>query len=136
MDIQIGDLVLLTQAYEEYMYDRNPGLKVSLVNRIAKLEDIIDWDTPRGRMLKEARLKSGKWKGLPLEDNRYIFSIYYHDLTGRNGKRGVVERGVPMFSCHPKTGAPFFEKMPSWLYREILKPCERFELEEKNEDVS
>lgn len=126
MDIQRGDLVFLTQAYEEYMYSKNPNLKVSLVNRIAKLEDTIDWESERGKTIKAARIRSGKWKDLPLEDNRFIFSIYYPELTGRNNRRGVVERGVPMFSCHPSTGAPFFEKIPDWLYKEIIKKCETF----------
>jgi hypothetical protein len=130
-DFKPGDLVFLTQEYERYVFERNPGIKVSLVNRIAKLEQVIDWESPSGQRIKEARLKSGKWKDLPLEDNKYIFSVYYHDLTGREGKKGVAERGVPMFSKDPKTGDPFFVKIPDWIYREIIKKCETFEVQEK-----
>lgn len=128
-DIHPGDLVFLTQAYEQYMYRKKPDLKVSFVNRLAKLEEIIDWDSEKGQKIKKARVDSGKWKGLPLEDNRYLFSIYYHDLMGRGGKRGVIGRGVPMFSKDPETGADFFEKIPDWIYKEIRKQCERFEVE-------
>ena len=131
MDIKPGDLVFLTQEYESYVYERNPKLKLSLVNRLAKLEDIIDWDSPKGVKIKELRLKSGKWKDLPLEDNRYIFSVYYHDVDGRNGKQGVIERGVPLFSKDPKTGMAFFTKVPEWVYKELARKCETFEVVDK-----
>ena len=121
-----GCLVFLTQAYEEYRYKKNPDISTSFVNRLAKLEEVIDWDSEKGKIIKKARLDSGKWANLPLEDNRYIFSIYYPDLVSKKGKQGVVERGVPLFSKDPETGAPFFQVVPDWLYREILKQCEQF----------
>lgn len=134
-NVSPGDLVFLTQAYEDYMYGKNPSLSVSFVNRLAKLEEIIDWDSKKGKIIKQARLKSDKWKDLPLEDNKYIFSIYYHDLVGRNGKPGVIQRGVPMFSKDPEKGIPFFEKIPDWIYKEISRSCVKFDVEEKD-DVS
>ena len=106
-DLKPGDLVFLTKSFENYVKSKHPKLSVVLVNRLAKLEEIIDWESPKGAKIKEARLKSGKWKDLPLEDNKYIVSIYYHDLMGRKGEKGVAERGVPIFRNHPKTGAPF-----------------------------
>ena len=131
-DIKPGDLLFLTRAFEDYFRQRNPSSKISLVNRIAKLEEIIDWASDKGLKIKKAREDSGKWKDLPIEDNKYIVSIYYHDLVGRNKEKGVVERGVPMFRCNPKTGAPFFEKVPEWIYKEIIRKCETFEVELKN----
>ena len=127
-DLKPGDLVFLTQDYEKYVFERNPGIRVSLVNRIAKLEQIIDWDSPSGKKIKELRLKTGKWKDLPLEDNKYIFSVYYHEVQGRDGQKGVTERGVPMFSKDPKSGDPFFVKIPDWIYKNIQKKCESFEV--------
>jgi len=126
-----GDIVILTQAYEDYVYKSNPRLSVSLVNRLAKLEDIIDWESEKGKIIKEARIKSGKWGGLPIEENKYILSIFYHELTGRNGKRGVIQRGVSVFKEDPKTGTRFFEKVPGWLYKEILRDCVKFDVEKK-----
>ena len=131
MDLKPGDLVFLTQDYESYLYSRNPSLKLSIVNRIAKLEDIIDWNSDKGKKIKNLREKSGKWKDLPLEDSKYIFSVYYHDLEGRNGEVGVVERCMPMFSKDPKTGAPFFLKIPDWIFKEIMRKCETFEIQDK-----
>lgn len=128
-DLSEGDLVFLTQAYERFMFRRNPKMKVSLVNRLARLEEIIDWTSSKGRKIKAARIKSGKWRGLPLEDNRYIFSVFYPDLMGRNGQKGVISRGVPLFSKDPKTGDPFFQKVPEWFYREIARACDRFDIE-------
>lgn len=126
-----GDLVFLTQDYENYVYERNPKMKLSLVNRLAKLESIIDWNSTDGKIIKDARIKSGKWENLPLEDNKFIFSIYYHDVIGRGGKQGVIERGIPLFSKDPKLGLPFFIKIPDWVYKEILKKCETFTVQSK-----
>ena len=123
-----GDLVFLTPAYEKWVYERNPQLQVSLVNRLAKVEEVIDWDSEKGKRIKEVRLKSGKWKDLPLEDNKYLLSIYYHDLVGRNDKPGIIEP-TPMFSKDPKTGAPFFIKVPEWLLEKIMDKCKSFEVE-------
>lgn len=134
-DLKSGDLLILTGAFHVYFHKKHEKSKIILTNRLAKLEEIIDWDSSKGKLIKEARIKSGKWKNLPLEDNKYIISIYYHDLKGRDGQKGVVERGVPMFRGHPETGTPFFEKVPDWLYKEIMKKCEEFdvELKDKNE---
>lgn len=128
-DIKSGDLLFLTAAFNTYFHEKHKGSKIVLTNRLVKLEEIIDWDSAKGKMIKAARVKSGKWKNLPIEENKYIISIYYHELIGRNGERGVVERGVAMFRNHPKTGVAFFEKVPDWIYREIIKECEKFEIE-------
>jgi hypothetical protein len=135
-----GDLVLLTQEYENYVYERNPRLTIptehrpgglKLVNRIAKIEEILDWDSPKGRKIRELRVKSGKWVSLPMEDCKFLVSTYFHDLKGRNGEQGVAERGQPMFSKNPDTGAPFFVKVPDWIYKEMVKKCETFDVQDK-----
>ena len=133
-----GDLVYLTGAYEKYMYEKHPNLKISLVNRLAKLEEIIDWESEKGEKIKKAREMSGKWDDLPLEESKYILSIFYPDFRGRKGELGVIERGVSIFKNHPETGYSLFEKLPDWMYREIKKKCESFdvELKESNDYVS
>lgn len=128
-ELKSGDLLFLTGAFNTYFHKKHKDSKIVLTNRMAKLEEIIDWNSEKGKTIKAARIKSGKWKNLPLEENKYIISIYYHDLIGRDGQKGVVERGVAMFQGHPETGARFFEKVPDWLYREIMKKCEEFEVE-------
>jgi len=134
-DFKPGDLLFLTRAFEDFFRKKNPSSRISLANRIAKLEEIIDWGSEKGQKIKQARESSGKWEGLSIEDNKYIVSIYYHDLVGRNKERGVVERGVPLFRAHPVSGAPFFEKIPEWIYREIAKKCESFKID-MGENVS
>ena len=131
-DLKPGDLLFLTKAYNDYLHQKNPKMTVVATNRLAKLEEIIDWESPKGKMIKDLRIKSGKWKDLPLEDNKYIISVYYHDIAGRKGERGVVERGVSIFQFHPqKPKVAFFEKAPDWIYKEIMKKCESFEVELK-----
>jgi hypothetical protein len=130
-----GTLFFLTDAYDHYWSKRNPTKSIRFINRLAKLEEVIDWESEKGKQIKTARIKSGKWASLPLEDNRYIFSIYYPELLGRNGKPGVIERGVPLFSKDPESGKPFFVPVPDWLFKEIAKQCEKFGVEWKNEKV-
>lgn len=132
-DIKSGDLLFLTETFNDYIHEKHPSSKIILTYRLAKLEEIIDWDSDKGKKIKAARILSGKWKDLPLEENKYIVSVYYHDLIGRKGEKGVAERGVAMFRFHPKTGAPFFEKVPDWIYKEIMKECEKFDVELKEE---
>jgi len=90
------------------------------------LEEIIDWESEKGKIIKKAREDSGKWTGLSIEDCKYIVSIYHYDLTGRKGQKGVAERGVPLFTNDPETGRPFFMKVPEWIYKDIMKKCENF----------
>jgi len=131
-DVKPGDLLMLTAAYDAFVRARNPRLALVLTNRLAKLEEIIDWESPKGRLIKETRIKSGKWAKLPLEENRYIVSVFYPDVTGRNGKIGVAERGVPLFRFHPETREPFFIRMPDWVARELTKGCETFSVEPRD----
>lgn len=128
-DLSPGDLVFLTQAYENYVFERHPDLKVGLVNRLAKLESVIDWNSESGKKIMAARLKSGKWKDFPIEDCKYMFSIYYHELAGREGKKGVIET-TPLFSKDPKTGEAFFIKAPDWLMKDILAKSRQFEVKD------
>jgi hypothetical protein len=119
-----GDLVYLTGGYEAYVKDKNPKLTVPLVNRLAKIEEIIDWDSDVGKAIKEERVKSDKWADLPIEECKYMLSVYYPDLIGRNGEQGVVER-TPSFCKHPKNGTPFFMKIPNGIFKEIANMCEK-----------
>jgi len=117
--ISVGDLIYLTRAYEDHIKRSNPFISVRLENRIAKVEEILDWESEKGKKIKEARLKTGKWDKLPLEDNKYILSVYYPELAGRKGEKGVVERGVASFSKDPITGVSFFDKLPDWMFKEL-----------------
>jgi hypothetical protein len=129
--VKPGDLLFLTDAFHKYMSKKFIGSKITLTNRLAKLEEIIDWRSVKGKKIKAARIKSQKWKDLPIEENKYIVSVYYHDLIGRKGQEGVIERGVAMFRYDPKSGKPFFVKVPDWIFKEINKKCEVFMLELK-----
>ena len=37
-----------------------------------------------------------------------------------------------MFRYDPATGKPFFEKIPDWIYREMMKKCESFTVEKRD----
>ena len=142
MAISAGDLVHLTKAYEAYLKSKHPFMSVQLENRIAKIEEIIDWGSEKGQKIKAARIKTQKWGKLPLEDNKYILSVYYPELQGRSGQRGVIDRGVPSFSKDPKSGAAFFSKiseisedflseLPGWMSKDIKARCKELKIEWK-----
>jgi hypothetical protein len=132
MDVKPGDLVFLTSEYDAYIKSKHPSLKIVITNRLAKVEKIIDWQSPEGKLIYKARLDSHKWDGIKITDCKYILSVYYPDIKGRNGESGTVERGLPMFMISPKSGKLFFVKAPDWLYKEILKVCETFMVEKKD----
>jgi hypothetical protein len=126
-----GDLVFLTKAYEDYFRQRNPtAVHIFLTNRLAKIEKIIDWESEDGKKIKKARIDSGKWEGLPLEDSRYLLSIYFHDLVGRKGQQGVVSKEC-LFKEDPQKKEAFFVKVPNSILKEIIKKCEKFEIKSK-----
>jgi len=124
----VGSLVYLTRAYEEYVRRTNPFMDARMENRIAKVEEIIDWESEKGKKIKAARIKTGKWDKLPLEDNKYILSVYYPELIGRKGEQGVAVRGVPSFSKDPDTGSAFFGKLPDWMYKDIASKCKELNI--------
>jgi len=126
MDLKPGDLLFLTETYDKYVREKYPNLKIILTNRLAKLEGIIDWASARGKTIKEAREKSGKWDNLPIEACKYLVTIYYYDIKGRKGQSGVAERCVPLFMDHPETKKPFFYKVPDWVYKDIINKCQNF----------
>ena len=129
MALSAGDLIYLTRAYEDHIRRSNPFMSARLENRIAKVEEIIDWESEKGKKIKEARLKTGKWNNFPLEDNKYILSVYYPELLGRKGEKGVIERGVSSFSKDPTTGAPFFDVLPEWMFKEMSAKCKELNIE-------
>jgi len=130
-DLQPGDLLFLTADYDKYVRGKHKDLKIILTNRLAKLEEIIDWSSPKGKIIKEAREKSGKWENLPIEECKYLITIYYHDLKGRKGQSGVTERCIPLFRTHPRTNEPFFLKAPDWVYKDIMSKCQSFDVQLK-----
>jgi hypothetical protein len=130
-DLQPGDLLFLTANYDKYVRGKHKDLKIVLTNRLAKLEEIIDWSSPKGKIIKEAREKNGKWENLPIEECKYLITIYYHDLNGRKGQPGVTERCIPLFRNHPRTNEPFFHKVPDWVYKDIISKCQSFEVQLK-----
>jgi hypothetical protein len=123
MPVKDGDLVYLTKAFDVYMHRKHSAITTRFENCLAKVEEILDWGSDKGQKIKAARLKTGKWANLPMEDCKYILSIYHMDLIGRGGQHGLIERGVPVFSKHPETREPFFEKVPDWFYKEVMKKC-------------
>ena len=131
-EVKSGDLLILTKEFDDYVRKRYVYV-ADMANRIAKLNQIIDWDSPTGIALKMAREKSGKWKDLCIEDNKYIVSIYYPELPGRKGEKGVIEHGKPMFRYHPETKKPFFLPIPDWMKKDILRECETITVELKHE---
>ena len=132
-NFKAGEMVVLTAAYERHLMAANPLLRYTMSNRLAKIEEIFDWESPKGKKIKAARLKTNaaKWSKLPLEDCRYVLSIYYPELKGRQGQNGVAERGMPSFSKDPETGEAYFIKVPEWMVKEIQAPCMTFDVKDK-----
>jgi hypothetical protein len=128
-EIKPGDLVYLTRHFDVYMRRKGPKVDVIYSNRIGKLEEILDWESEKGRLIKQGRINSGKWTGLPMDSCKYLVTVYYPELIGRKGEKGVIEPCVPMFRYHPKTEEPFFEKLPDWFFNALVKAPVTFNVE-------
>jgi len=122
-----GDLVFFTVVYDIWLHKRNPTHHHVMANRLARLEQIIDWDSETGKVIAEARKSHMRsWVGLDPLQCKYIFTVYYPELPGRDGKSGAIACGVPMFAEHPVSKKPFFIPVPEWLSKQLIKPLDQF----------
>ena len=78
--LKVGDVVYITMAGQDFIARNKPDFSVNIAGRLARIHDIYDWKTPRGKSLLAERAKSPKWVNLKSEDYKYVLVIYYPDL--------------------------------------------------------
>lgn len=118
-----GRLVYLTRYLELWYKSRMPDFNVPITNRLAKVIKIFDWDSEEGKILEEARKKTGKWENISSRDFKFVLKVYYPELTINKKTKVMIDEVVPRY--YPGTKSEMFSLIPKWMLTDLIK-------EEKN----
>jgi hypothetical protein len=118
-----GKIVYLTKHLESWYKELTPNFNVPITNRLAKIVKVFDWDTEEGKLLLEAREKTGKWNNLDAKSFKFVLKVYYPDLNIKKSKKVTIEEVMPRL--YPGTQNAMFQVVPDWMLSDIIK-------EEKN----
>jgi len=109
--------VYLTPHIEHWLKESNSNFNVPMTNRLARIIKVFNWDTKEGKLLLDAREKTGKWKNLVSKDFKFVLKIYYPDIILKEKKGLAVEEVIPRF--YPNTKLEMFCEVPEWIINDI-----------------
>jgi hypothetical protein len=119
-----GRLVYLTRYLEKWYRDLSPEFDVPMSNRLARVIKVFDWNTEEGKLVTEARRKTGKWSNkIIAEDFKFVLKIYFPELTFKDKNKVTAPEVVPRY--YPGTKMDMFCLLPVWMLKDLNK-------EEKN----
>lgn len=113
-----GKLVYLTLFYEKWIREVHPEFNIPMVNRLAKVVKVIDWDTDEGRLILNERKRNGKWDKLKSEDYRFVLNIYYQELAQTRKNIAIAEM-MPRY--YPDSKNELFRILPESMITGLLK---------------
>jgi hypothetical protein len=114
-----GRLVYLTVHLDRWLREVSPGFNVTMANKMAKVIKVFDWDIEEGKLLLDARAKTGKWKSLNSKDFKFVLKVYHPDLTIKKKKGCTLEEVLPR--CYPGTELYLFDLVPDWMLEDLKK---------------
>lgn len=129
-----GQIVFLTVHTDKWLRDVNPKFDIPMVNRMAKVIKVFDWNTEEGKLLLRERKKTGKWGHLISEDFKFVLKVYCPELKIK-GKDGItVDEMMPRY--YPGTKLELFTPLPEWVIADLNKEeRDAFSLVEKNSRI-
>jgi hypothetical protein len=89
-----------------------------MVNRLAKVVKVLNWDTEEGKLILQERQKTGKWEKLNSEEYKYILDIYYPELV-KTRKNISISELVPRY--YPESKDELFSILPNSIITGLLK---------------
>ena len=113
-----GSIVYLTLFYEKWIREVHPEFNIPMVNRLAKVIKVIDWESEEGKLILKERLKNGKWDKLKSEDYKFVLDIYYPELVGSKKSLAIAEM-VPRY--YPDSKNELFRVLPETMVTRLLK---------------
>lgn len=129
-----GRLVYLTVHSDVWFREINPKFNIPMVNRIAKIVKVFDWDTDEGKFLLEERAKTGKWGKLDPKAFKFVLKIYCPELKIKDKIGFASEEVMPRY--YPGTELSMFELLPPWMLKSLQKEeKDIFKLEVKPTDT-
>lgn len=81
VEYKAGDVVFLTMAGHDYVSRNKKDFNIPTSGRIAKILEVIDWKSARGKKLLAERKKLPMWSNKNVVDYKYVLMIYYPDLS-------------------------------------------------------
>jgi len=128
-----GRLVYLTMHCDVWFRELNPKFNIPMVNRIAKVVKVFDWETEEGQLLLSEREKTGKWGNLDPKAFKYVLKVYCPELKIKNRVGFATEEVLPR--KYPGTELTMFEPLPPTMLRSLQKEeKDIFKLLRKNSD--
>ena len=114
-----GRLVYLTMHCDVWFRELNPNFNIPMVNRIAKVVKVFDWDTDEGKLLLSEREKTGKWGKLDPKAFKFVLKVYCPELKIKNKIGFATEEVLPR--KYPGTDLTMFELLPPSMLRSLQK---------------
>jgi len=113
-----GKIVYLTLFYDKWIREVHPEFNIPMVNRLAKVVKILDWETDEGKLVLSERKRNGKWDKLKPEDYRFVLDIYYPELA-LTRKTIAISEMVPRY--YPDSKDELFKILPDIMITGLLK---------------
>jgi hypothetical protein len=98
-DYKAGDVVFLTMAGHDYVARNKKDFNIPTSGRIAKILEVIDWKSARGKKLLAERKKLPMWANKNVVDFKYVLMIYYPDLSTEEADGIALPELFPQY--HP-----------------------------------
>lgn len=114
-----GRLVYLTIHSDVWFRELNPKFNVPMVNRIAKIVKVFDWESDEGRYLLAEREKNGKWGKFNPKAFKFVLKIYCPELKIKDKIGFATEEVMPR--NYPGTDLSMFELLPPWMLKSLQK---------------
>lgn len=114
-----GRLVYLTVHLDAWLRRVNFKFNIPMVNRLAKVIKVFDWDTEEGKLLLAEREKTGKWVDLESKDFKFVLKIYYPELKNGDKTGMCVEELMPR--CYPGSDKTLFDLIPAELMKDLIQ---------------
>ena len=127
-----GKLVFTTIHLERWLKEINTQFSIPMANRIARVIKVFDWESEEGKLLLDAREKTGKWASLDPKEFKFVLKIYYPDINHKTKEGITVEEVVPRYI--PKSKLEMFHEVPDWMLSELKnEKIKEFSLVRKTE---
>ena len=109
---KVGDVVYVTMSGHDFITRNRPEFNVNIAGRMARVHDIYDWKSTRGKKILAERAKLPKWKDRISEDYKYVLVIYYPELKKEDTQGLSIPELFTEF--HPMQAEPKIRLFRKW----------------------
>ena len=129
-EFKVGDVVFLTMAGHDYLARNKKDFTVPTSGRIAKILEIMDWGSEKGKGILAERKKTPYWTTKNSIDYKYLLLIYYPELSTDGADGIAIPEMFPLY--HPLADKEkkvlLFEKWDMKLLKSIFTESSTYKL--------